>query len=117
MGGQFGVKDKFFGKLARALLPKLDELENLVVLLFFPQVGVGIAEEPFLAVLGQERQNSLLAAASLGNVMLLEQRVFAVERNRVKVEIERRAVLQTQLSHSVEPVAHQLRMSANTRRM
>ena len=90
------------------LLPKLDELENLVVLLFFSQVGVGVAEEPLVAVLGQKRQNSLLAAASFGNVMLLQQCVFAVERNGVKVQIERGAVLQTQPCHGIEPVSHQL---------
>ena len=94
IGRELGIENQFLRQLARALFPKLDEPEDLIVLLVFPQIAVGVTEESLLAVLGQKGQNPLLAAAALGYIVLLQQRVFAMEGDGVKIQVERRTVLQ-----------------------
>jgi hypothetical protein len=44
------------------------------VLLLFPQIGVGVAEDLGFLFLGDEGQETFLAARTLGNVMLLQER-------------------------------------------
>ena len=75
------------------------------------QLAVGVAEDAGVGVLGQERQHPLLPPAPLGDVVLLDQGVVAVEGDRVEVEVERRPPLQAQAADRVEPVAHQLRVA------
>ena len=43
--------------------------------------------------------------------MLLHQRVFAMKRDRVKVQVERRTVLQAQAVHGVKPMPHEPRIT------
>ena len=90
VGRQLGVEDQFLGEMAGALLPELDEAEDLVILLVLAQFPVGVAEDARLRVLGQECQHPLLASASLGDVVLLDQGILAMERDGVEVEVERR---------------------------
>ena len=66
IGGQLGVKDQFLGKFPGSLLPELDESKDLLILLVLSQLSIGIAEHPFLGILGQEGQNPFLPAAPLG---------------------------------------------------
>ena len=108
VGRQLGVEDQFLGQAAGPLLPEVDEAEDLVVLLVLAQLAVGIAEDAGVGVLGQERQHPLLPPAPLGDVVLLDQGVVAVEGDRVEVEVERRPPFQAQAADRVEPVAHQL---------
>ena len=96
IGRQLGVEDEFLGQMAGPLLPELDEAEDLIVLLVLAQLPVGIAEDAGIGVLGQERQHSLLPAAPLRDIVLLDQGVVAVEGDRVEVEVERRPPFQAQ---------------------
>ena len=73
-----------------------DEAENLIVLLFFSQLPVGVAKNSRIGVLGEKSQDSFLPPTSFGDVMLFNERVFTVERNGMKVEIERDAPLEPQ---------------------
>ena len=77
---QLGIEDQFLGKATGPLLPELDEAKDLIVLLVLAQLAVGVAEDAGVGVLGQERQHTLLPSASLGDVVLLDQGVVAVER-------------------------------------
>ena len=111
MGGQFRVEDQLLGQVARALLPELDEAEDLVVLFVLAQLTIGIAEHTGVGVLGEESQDPLLLAAPLGNVVFFDQRVFPVEGNRMEVQVEGIAPRQPQTAHGIEPASHQLRVA------
>jgi hypothetical protein len=110
IGSESAVEDELLRQPARALLPELDEGEDLVVLLVFAHGGVGVAEHPRVGILGQKRQHSLLATAALGDVMLLHQRFLAVEGDGVEVQVEADAPGQPHLADGVKPQAHQLAM-------
>ena len=99
----FESKISSSGTLSGPLLPELHEAEDLVVLLVLAQSGVGVAEHVGLGVLGQEGQDPLLPAAALGDVVLLDQGVFAVEGDGVEVQVERAAASQAQAADGVEP--------------
>jgi hypothetical protein len=107
VGRQPRVKDQFLRQSARAFLPETNEGENLVILLVLAEIAVGVAEETLLAVLGQKREDSLLPTASFGDVMLLDESVFAMKWDGVKVQIERPAMLQPQAREGIEPTFHQ----------
>src|SRR5580693_1190979 len=111
VGRQLGVEDEFFGKVAGPLLPVGDEAKDLIVLLALAQIGVGVAENPGISVLGQESQDSFLLPAPLGDIVLLNQRVLTVEGDRVKVEVERRPPSQPQTADRIEPATHQRRVA------
>src|SRR3989441_10383773 len=74
--------------LAVGALPEGDETEDLFRLLSLADIGVGVAEGPPLGVLGQEGQDTGLAARARGNVVTLEDRVVAVVGNGVEIEVE-----------------------------
>ena len=112
VGGQLGVEDQFLGQLAGALLPELDESQDLVVLLVLAELGVGVAEDAAVGVLGEEGQDALLTATALGDVVFLDQGVLAVKGNGVEVEIEGDAPLEPQLADGIEPALHELRDSS-----
>ena len=76
------------------LFPEFDELQDFVVLLILAEVGVGVTEDTRLGVLGQKSEDSLLAAASFGDVVFLDEGIVAMERNGMEVEIKRTAMLQ-----------------------
>ena len=112
IGRQLGVEDQLLGKAASPLLPELDEAEDLIIPLVLPQVGVGVAEDSSVGVLGQERQHPLLLPAPLGDVVFLDQRILAVKGDRVEVEVKRCSPAQPQSADLIEPVAHQTGIAA-----
>jgi len=73
---------------ARCAVPIGDELENRVVLFRFPQLPMDVAEHPGVGIMGQKGQHALLAAATFGHIMLLDEGILAVEGDRMEVEIE-----------------------------
>ena len=56
VGGELGIEDQFLGQDAGALLPEVHEAENLVGLVGLAQLGVGIAEDAAVGILGEEGQ-------------------------------------------------------------
>ena len=97
------------GYLTGALLPIGDELEHLVVVFGFLQLPLGVAKDPCVGIVRQESQHALLTTAALGNVMLLDKRILAVERNGMEVEIEGDPMLQAQCARGIVPQAHEHR--------
>src|SRR5213593_2884253 len=74
--------------LAVRALPDGDETEDLFGLLALADIGVGVAEGPPLGVLGQEGEDTGLAARARGNVVTLEHRVIAIVGDGVEIEVE-----------------------------
>ncbi len=68
--------------------PEVDEAEDLVGLLAFAEIGVGVAEDVAVGVLGEEGEDGGLSAAALGEVVGLDLRVVAEVGHGVEVEIE-----------------------------
>ena len=69
ISGQLRVKNQLGGQLASTLLPKPNELENLVRLLVLGHARIGVAHDPLFGIAGQEDQNALLGAAAAGNIV------------------------------------------------
>ena len=90
------------------VLPEPDEAEDLVVLLILTQFTVGVAKDAGLGVLHQEGQNALLSPTPLGDVVLLDQGILAMEGDGVEIQVEGMTTGQTEPAHGVEPAAHQL---------
>ena len=88
MGGQLRVEHQFLGQMPGPLLPECDEAQDLVVLLIFPQIAVGIAEHAGLRICRQKCQDPLLPPTPLGNIVFFDQGVVAVVGNGVEVQIE-----------------------------
>ena len=112
VGRQLGIEDQFFGISPRPFLPKLDEAEDLIVLLALAQFTVGVTEDAGLGVLDQEGQDALLPPTPLGYVVLLDQGIIAMKGDCVKVQVEGMTAWQAELADGIEPVAHQLRVAA-----
>jgi hypothetical protein len=55
-----------------ALLPVLDEAQDLIVLIFLTHRRIDIAEHPLIGILSQKGEYALLPAATLGDVVLLQ---------------------------------------------
>ena len=112
VSGQLGVEDQLAGSGAGALLPVLGEAQDLVLLGVVAKRAVGIAEQARLVVAGDEGEDALLAARTLGQVMLFGQGVFAMVGDGVEVEVEAVAAGDTGLVRGVGPGAHQVRQGA-----
>jgi hypothetical protein len=120
VGRELGVEDELAGKLSGVLLPELDKPQDLVVLVGFAHFGIGRAEDTGVGIPGEEGQEALLPAASLGHVVFLDppfvtsgqasipQGIFPVEGDRMKVEVERGAPLQPQGRGRLKPKAHEV---------
>ena len=79
---------------------------DFIILLFLAQITVRVAKHPSLGILRYEdRQHALLLAATLTRVVLLYERVFAMERDGVEIKVEGAASLQAKFLHGVEPTA------------
>ena len=61
------------GGLAVAALPEVDEAEDLVGLLALSDVGVGVAEDLAIGVLGEEGEDAGLSSAALGEIVGLRR--------------------------------------------
>ena len=59
-------KTRWLRRAAVVALPEVDEAEDLFGLLALADVGVGVAEDLAVGVLGEEGENAGLAAAALG---------------------------------------------------
>ena len=68
--------------------PEVDEAEDFLAFLALADVGVGIAEDLAVGVLGEEGEHTGLAAAAHGDVMPLDERVLAEVGDGVEVEVE-----------------------------
>src|SRR6202521_5984386 len=66
VGGELGVEDQMLRHAAMLALPECDEAKDLLGLVALADVGVGVAEDLAVGVLGQEGKNAGLAAAALG---------------------------------------------------
>ena len=64
--GEPRVEDKMLGQAAMPTFPELDEAEDLLGLLTLADISVRVAKDLAVGVLGQEGENTRLAAASLG---------------------------------------------------
>ncbi len=106
-GGELGVEEQFLWHLAGTLLPIVDKLENLVMLLLLAELPIGVAENPGIGIVGQQCQDTLVAAAPFGDIMLLHQGVVAMKGNGVEVEVKRGPLLQTSCSHGIMPQTHE----------
>jgi hypothetical protein len=93
VGGELAVEDQLLRQRPGARLPELDEAQDFIVLLILAQIRIGIAEHLLLRILGEEDEDAFLAAAALGDVVFLEQRVFAVKGDGMEVQMERLAAL------------------------
>src|SRR5450756_1980576 len=91
VGGQLRVKHKLPGERAGVLVPESNKAEDLSGLLCFGDPRIRIAENPCLRIPGEEDKNALLTPAPAGDVVLFERFFLGIGRNRVKVEIDRRA--------------------------
>ncbi len=88
VGGQAGVEDEFGRVLAGAVLPGFGEAQDGGVLVGLAQAGIGPGEQARVGVAGEEGEDAFLAAAALGDVVALDERVVPVEGNGVEVEVE-----------------------------
>jgi hypothetical protein len=68
--------------------PELDEAEDLIGLFAFADVGIRVAEDIAVGVLGEEDQDAGLAAAALGKIVGLNEGMLTKVRYGVEVEIE-----------------------------
>ena len=71
--------------------PEVDESEDLVGFFPFRDVGIRVTESSSIGILSQEHQNAGLAPAASRHVMVLNDRVFAVEGDGVEIQVERLA--------------------------
>src|SRR5262245_6011732 len=112
IGGQLGIEDEFFGQPSGTLLPELNEAEDLVSLLILTNLGIRVAEDALPLILREKRQNAFLTAAALGNVVFLDQGIFAVKGDGVEVEVEGCTAFKPNLRCGLEPQPHPLRVAA-----
>ena len=71
VGGQLRIEDQMPRQLAVLALPEVDEAEDLLGLLAFAEIGVGVAEGAAVGVLGEEGEDAGLGAAAAGDVVAL----------------------------------------------
>ena len=64
VGGELGIEDEMVRLCAVASLPEVDEAEDLVGLLALSDVGVGVAEDLAVGVLGEEGEDAGLSSAA-----------------------------------------------------
>jgi hypothetical protein len=103
VGGELRVKDKFLRQTAGPLLPILYKMKDLVILIFFPQVGIAATKDPCGGILGDKSEDALLTTAAFGDIMFLYQGIFPVKRDGVKVQIKGNASIQPQAGQASNP--------------
>ena len=104
VGGEAGVEHQFARQLAGAFAAGLGEAQDGLVLVLLAHGGVGKAEDVLLGVADQEGKHAALAAAALGDEVLLQEGFVAVVGDGVEVEIERAAALDSEVAGGGEPV-------------
>jgi hypothetical protein len=108
----FESKIKLLGQHPVARLPELDEAQDFIVLLILAQIRIGIAEHLLPGILGKEGEDALLPAAALGDVVFLEQRILAVKRDGMEVQVKGLTALDTHGAQGIEPVLHEYGIAA-----
>lgn len=63
-----GIKNEFLGQVAGSLFPERHKAQHVVVLITFPQLRIGIAEDLRRGVLREKRQDPLLPAGALRDI-------------------------------------------------
>ena len=86
--GETAVEDQLFRNLLRVGLPVVDKAQNGIVLRLLADCGLGVAKDAGVGVARQHGEHAALAAAALGDVVLLQERLMAVVGNGVEVQID-----------------------------
>src|SRR6266699_5061255 len=92
IGGEARIKNQMAGLLAVSAPPEGNKVEDLIGLVAFAQVGIGITEGAARGVLSQENQNAGLAAAARRYVMAFDDRMLAIIGHGMEIEIEGLAI-------------------------
>src|SRR6266849_8778802 len=79
-----GIENEFLRIMPGPLLPEVDEPQHFIDLRVFPHLGVGVAEHAGAGIPREKRQDPLLAPGALGHIVFFDERVLAVERNRME---------------------------------
>ncbi len=106
-GGQCGVEEEFLRHLACPLLPIGDKLEHLVMVLLCAQWPIGVAQNAGLSIMRQKGQEPLLASTALGDRVLLDQGILAMQRHGMAVASEGGPLLQAPCAAGIVPYAHE----------
>src|SRR3989475_13276745 len=91
------------GLLAVSALPEGNKVEDLIGLVAFAQVGIGITEGAARGVLSQENQNAGLAAAARRYVMAFDDRMLAIIGHGMEIQIEGFSIKQVVGIHLLMP--------------
>src|SRR5512135_1893134 len=92
--GQFRIGDRLAVEVqplrivARQAVPELDEPHQFSRLIGASQIGVGIAHDPALLLLGKEAEDAGTGLATPGQVVILQGGGIAPERDGVEVQGE-----------------------------
>src|SRR5882762_19261 len=107
------------GLLAVSAFPERNKVEDLIGLVAFAQVGIGITEGTACGVLSQENQNAGLTAAARRYVMAFDDRMLAIIGHRMEIQIEGFSIKQMVRIHLLMPSGQHLSGFgvANTRRI
>ena len=103
VGGEPAVEREFAGKPAGALSVGLDQAQHGLVLGLLAHGGVNEVEGVFLGVAHEEGEPAALAAAALGDIMLLEEGLAAMVGDGMEVEVEGVAAGHAEAVDGVEP--------------
>src|SRR5437867_7036237 len=96
------------GALAVSALPEGNKVEDLIGLVAFAQVGIGITEGAAGGVLSQENQNAGLAAAARRDVMAFDDRMLAIIGHGMEIKVEGFAIKQVVGIHLLMPCGQHL---------
>src|SRR5437868_5370531 len=91
------------GLLAVSALPEGNKVEDLIGLVAFAQVSIGITEGAARGVLSQENQNAGLAAAARRYVMAFDDRMLAIIGHGMEIQIEGFSIKQMVRTHLLMP--------------
>jgi len=109
VGGELGVKNEMGRAFAITFLPKPHESKHFIGLFALAEVGVGVAEDLSLCVLGEERENGGAFLTAAGHVVFLHKGVFAEVGNRMEVEVEGAGIDELLIAQAFDPTLHQAR--------
>ena len=87
IGGKPVAEDQFFGQLSRTRSPALYKVQDLGILGILADPDIGVGKPPGIRVEGQKGQDTPLAPATPGDVVLFHQRPVSVIGNGVEVQI------------------------------
>src|SRR5437867_6931499 len=102
-----GVEYQFSGQQSSLLLPKVDKMQNLARLVGLGDSRACVAENALGGVARQENEDALLTPAAAGNVVFFQRLFLSVGRNRMKIQIDRRTVLESSELDLLGPGGHQ----------